>query len=78
MISMRRIWAQRPNLVSNSRPDPIIGASRMGMLLVRLANRAKPFMRSARPILAPDQLAILRERSIVQLAAINSTDDAAA
>jgi hypothetical protein len=77
MISMRRIWAQRPNLVSNSRPDPIIGASRMGMLLVRLANRAKPFMRSAGPILAPDQLAILRERS-VQLAAINSTDDAAA
>jgi hypothetical protein len=35
-------------------------------------------MRSARPILAPDQLAILRERFIVQLAAINSTDDAAA
>jgi hypothetical protein len=59
-------------------PDPIIGASRTGMLLVRLANRAKPFMRSARPILAPDQLAILRKRSIAQLAAINSTDDAVA
>jgi hypothetical protein len=36
-------------------------------------NRAKPFMRSARPIFAPDQLAILRERSIAQLPAINST-----
>jgi hypothetical protein len=42
MISMRRIWAQRPNLVSNSRPDPIIGASRMGMLLVRLAIARSP------------------------------------
>jgi hypothetical protein len=42
MISMRRIWAQRPNLVSNSRPDPIIGASRMGRLLVRLAIARSP------------------------------------
>ena len=41
-------------------------------------DRAKPFMRSARPIFAPDQLAILRERSIAQVPAINSTDDAAA
>ena len=38
----------------------------------------KPPVRSARPILAPEQSAILRERLVAQLAAINSTDDAAA
>ena len=33
---------------------------------------------SARPVLAPEQSAILRERLVAQLAAINSTDEAAA
>jgi hypothetical protein len=38
----------------------------------------KPSVRSARPILAPEQSAILRERLVAQLAAIHSSDDAAA
>ena len=35
-------------------------------------------MRSARPVLAPEQSALLRERLVEQLAAIHSIDDAAA
>ncbi len=38
----------------------------------------KPPVRSARPVLAPEQSASLRERLVAQLAAIDSTDDAAA
>ncbi len=38
----------------------------------------KPSVRSARPVLAPEQSAILRERLVEQLAAIHSTGDAAA
>jgi ERF superfamily len=38
----------------------------------------KPSVRSARPILEPEQSAILRERLVKQLAAIHSSDDAAA
>jgi hypothetical protein len=38
----------------------------------------KPSVRSARPVLAPEQSAILRERLLAQLVAINSTDEAAA
>jgi hypothetical protein len=38
----------------------------------------KPPMHSAHPVLAPEQSTILRKRLIAQLAAINSTDDAAA
>src|SRR5262249_4851826 len=37
----------------------------------------KPSVRSARPALAPEQSAILRQRLVEQLAAIPSTDDAA-
>jgi hypothetical protein len=37
----------------------------------------RPPMRPARPILAPEQSAILRERLVAQLDAIHSTDDAA-
>jgi hypothetical protein len=40
-------------------------------------DRGKPFVRSARPVLAPEQSAILRQRLVAQLAAIHSTDDAA-
>ena len=38
----------------------------------------KPPVRSTRPFLAPEQSASLRERLVAQLAAIDSTDDAAA
>jgi hypothetical protein len=38
----------------------------------------KPSVRSARHVLAPEQSAILRERLVAQLAAVNSIDDAAA
>jgi hypothetical protein len=38
----------------------------------------KPSVRSAKPVLAPEQSAILRQRLVEQLAAIPSTDDAAA
>ena len=38
----------------------------------------KPPVRSTRPVLAPEQSASLRERLVAQLAAIDSTDDAAA
>jgi hypothetical protein len=41
-------------------------------------DRGKPPVHSATPILAPEQSAVLRERLVAQLAAINSTDDAAA
>ena len=38
----------------------------------------RPSVRSARPVLAPEQSAILRKRLVEQLAAIHSIDDAAA
>src|SRR3979409_1222847 len=38
----------------------------------------KPSVRSPRHVLAPEQSAILRERLVAQLAAVNSIDDAAA
>jgi hypothetical protein len=38
----------------------------------------RPPLRAARAILAPEQSAILRERLVAQLAAVDSTDDAAA
>jgi hypothetical protein len=38
----------------------------------------KPFVRNARSVLAPEQSASLRDRLVAQLAAIHSTDDAAA
>jgi hypothetical protein len=41
-------------------------------------DRGKPSGRNTRPVLAPQQSASLRERLVAQLAAIHSTDDAAA
>jgi hypothetical protein len=41
-------------------------------------DRVKPPQRNARSVLAPEQSASLRERLVAQLAAIHSTDDAAA
>jgi ERF superfamily len=41
-------------------------------------DRGKPSVRNIRPVLGPEQSASLREHLVVQLAAIHSTDDAAA
>jgi ERF superfamily len=50
-----------------------------GGLAKRLTRDGGKFpIASARPVLAPDQSAILRERLVAELLAINSTDDAAA
>ncbi len=81
MISMRRISVALPKagVEQPPRSDHRSQSNGHAAAAERPPRKGgKPSVRSARPILSPEQSAILRERLVAQLAAINSSDDAAA